>query len=130
MIEQANEELERLTGELEEAKDRRRENASSSKGGIWYLIECGVDHLEETVDEGTAEGSLLPGDVIEFAVITFLESRAKGKYDRRRTGGDMTHGKGVNALENFGEVTRGLMGMYEIGTEEYEWLKIKTPKWD
>ena len=130
MIEKENEEVERLSGELEEAKDRRRENASLSKGGIWYLIECGVDHLEETVEEGTAEASILPGDDIEFAIITFLESRAKGKYNRRRTGGDMTHGKGMNALENFGEVTRGLIGMYDIGTEEYEWLKIKSAIWD
>ena len=94
------------------------------------MSECGVDHLEQTVEEGTAEGSSLPGDDIEFAIITFLETRAGGKYDRRRTGGDMTHGKGMNALENFGEVTRGLMGMYDVGTAEYEWLKIETPTWD
>ena len=94
------------------------------------MIECGVDHLEQTVEEGTAEGSSLPGDDIEFAIITFLETRTGGKYDRRRTGGDMTHGKGMNALQNFGEVTRGLMGMHDMGTEEYGWLKIETPKWD
>ena len=67
-IEEANEEVERLTGELEEAKDRRRENASSSKGGTWQLIECGVDHLEETVEEGTSEGTSLPLNDIEFAM--------------------------------------------------------------
>ena len=50
-------------------------------GGTWHLIECGVDHLEQTVEEGTAEGSSLPGDDIEFAIITFLETRAGGKYD-------------------------------------------------
>ena len=79
-IEEANEEVERLTGELEEAKDRRRKNASTSKGGTWHLIECGVDHLEQTVEEGIAEGSSLPGDGIEFAIITFLERRT----DRRQ----------------------------------------------
>ena len=72
MIEEANEELERVTGELEEAKQNRRENASSSKGSIWHWIECGIDHLEETVDECTAEDSILPGDDLEFSVVTFV----------------------------------------------------------
>ena len=43
------------------------------------MIECGVDHLEEAVEGATAEGSLLPGDGIEFAIITFLETRARDK---------------------------------------------------
>ena len=34
IIEKANEEFERLTGELEEAEDDRRKNARSSKGGL------------------------------------------------------------------------------------------------
>ena len=42
----------------------------------------------------------------------------------------MTHGKGMNALANFREVTWGLMSMYEVGKEEYEWLKAEMQTWD
>ena len=60
MTEQGSKELERLTGKLEETKHNIRENACLSKGGIWCLIKCDVDHFKETADKGTAEGSLLP----------------------------------------------------------------------
>ena len=42
-------------------------------------------------------GSALPREDIEYAIADFLESRAKGGYDMRRTGGDMTNGKAMNA---------------------------------
>ena len=100
------------------------------RGGVWYLIMCGVDHLDETVEESTEDGSALPREDIEYALADFPESWAKGGYDRRRTGGDTTNGKAMNAMQNFGEVTRGLMGMYDPGTEENEWLALETLKWD
>ena len=93
---------------MEDAKERRRVYAQSSKGGMFYLIMCGADHLWEKAEEGMAEGSTLPGNDIEYALATFLESRAKGGFDRRRTGGDMTNGKAMTAMQNFGEVVHGL----------------------
>ena len=74
--------------------------------------------------------SMLPGDAIEYALANFLESRAKGSFDRRRTGGDMTNGKAMTAMQNFGEVARGLLGMYDPGTVEHDWLGTETPKWE
>ena len=76
-----------------------------------------------------AEGSTLPGEDIEYGIATFFESRAKGGFDRRRTGGDMTNGKAMTAMQNFGEVVKGLMGMYDPRTKEHDWLKGETRKW-
>ena len=38
---------------------------------------------------------------MEFAWINFLETRGKEKFDRKRTGTEMTNGKGMNCLQNF-----------------------------
>ena len=123
LIERAREELKIWKEELEEVKEKRRETARSSKGGMWHLIMCGVDHLEETVEESMEEGCALPRKDVECALADFPESWAKGGYDRRRTGGDMTNGKAMNAMQNFGEVTRGLKGMHDPGAEEHEWCQ-------
>ena len=76
-----------------------------------------------------SEDSLLPGDDIELGLQLFPETRAGGGYDRRRTGGDMTNGKAMNAMMNFSEVSKGLLGMYDPGTEEHTWLVEETAKW-
>ena len=77
-----------------------------------------------------ADGSKLPLEDMEHAFIKFPETRGKGSFDFKRTGKEMTNGKGMNALDNFDQVSIGLLGMYPPGSEEHEWLKIKTVKWN
>ena len=67
---------------------------------------------------------------MEFAWIKFLETRGKGKFDRKRTGTEMTNGKGMNCLQNFTQVTTAMMAMYEPNSMEHQWLWGKVHKWD
>ena len=41
----------------------------------------------------------------------------------------MTNDKGMNMLQNWFIVTEGLMALYAVDTELYEWLTIETRKW-
>ena len=42
----------------------------------------------------------------------------------------MTNGKSLTAMKNYKYVTQGLLGMYEQGSKEHNWLKEKAPKWE
>ena len=107
----------------------RREHALTSRGGTAELISCAVDHLEVKYKEGRGENSSLPREDMEYYFIKFLETVAKGSFDRKRPGQEMTNGKGMTALENFGKVTSGMMDLYDPESEEYVWLDRETPKW-
>ena len=125
----ARETVNELVEELEEAKEERRQHALKSKSGTYHLIMCGIDHLEEHFKTAMREGSALPREEMEYAYMHFLESRARGQFDKRRTGVEMTNGKSLTAMKNYKYVTQGLLGMYEQGSKEHNWLKEKAPKW-
>ena len=72
--------------------------------------------------------SKLPKEELKFCWIKLLE-RARGKFDMKRAGTEMTNGNGINMLENYSVVTDGLMKVFPEGTEIYEWLSEKTPRW-
>ena len=98
---------------LEEEADtllaERREHALTYRGGTAELISCAVDHLEVKYKVGRGENSNLPREDMEYSFIKFLETVTKGSFDRKRPGQEMTNGKGMTALENFGKVTSGMM---------------------
>ena len=54
----------------------------------------------------------------------------EGPFDFKRTGTEMSPGKGMNALDNFDQFSIGLLGIYPPGSKEHEWLKIKTVEWN
>ena len=122
--------LANLEEELEEAINDRHEHARTSDVGFLHQILSGLDYMEEKFEEGMADGSKLPLEDMELGFIKFLETRGKGSFDFKRTGTEMTNGKGMNALDNFDQVSVGLLGMYPPGSEEHEWLKIETTKWN
>ena len=72
--------------------------------------------------------SKLPKEELEFCRIKLLE-RLRGRFDMKRAGTEMTNGNGINMLENYSVVTDGLMKVFPEGTEIYEWLSEKTPRW-
>ena len=50
-----------------------------------------ADQLEEKIEEGTRKESKLPKEELEFRRTKLLES-ARGKFDIKRTGTEMTNG--------------------------------------
>ena len=41
----------------------------------------------------------------------------------------MTNGNGIHLLENYSFATNGSMKVFPEGTDIYEWLSKKTPRW-
>ena len=110
--------------------EERRQCALTSRGGTAELILYAIDHFDVKYNEGSGENSNLPQEDMEYLFIKFLETMAKGSFDRKQPGQEMTNGKGMTALENFGKVTSGMMGLYYPGSDKCLWLRRKTPKWE
>ena len=99
-----------------------RTHAASENGGMPHQILCGIDFFEEQYDMVMADTVHLPVGPMNFAWIRFLETRGGGKFDHKRTGTEMTNGKGMKCLQNFKKVTSAMLGMWGPGTREYVWL--------
>ena len=67
---------------------------------------------------------------MKHAWIKFIETRGKGSFDKKRTGTEMTNGKGMNCLQNFNKITKAMISMYDVNTQEHEWLKKRSPDWE
>ena len=74
------------------------------------------------------KGSKLPKEELEFCRIKLLE-RARGTFDMKMAETEMTNGNGIYLLENYSFVTNGSMKVFPEGTDIYEWLSKKTPRW-
>ena len=81
--------------EIEEARDN-----------FGRIHKQGMNLLETAANEGNCETSKLTHDLVTFCALKALESRAKGKFDHKRTGTEQTNGKGMNSLHNFVEEVR------------------------
>ena len=127
-MEAAQDRLSELREEEANIREQRREHALTADTGPVNLINIATDQLEEKVEEGMRKDSKLPREELEFCRIKLLE-RARGKFDMKRAGTEMTNGNGINMLENYSVVTDGLMKVFPEGTEIYEWLAEKTPIW-
>ena len=86
-----------------------------------------MNQLEKKVEEEMMKDSKLPKEELEFCQIKLLE-RARGKFDMKRAGTEMTNRNRINMLENYSVVTDRLMKVFPEGTEIYEWLSEKTPR--
>ena len=67
---------------------------------------AGIDYFEETFEEGTRDFSNRPGKETEYSAVTFLGSRAKGYFNPKCMGREMTNERGVATLSNFKEATK------------------------
>ena len=85
-----------------------------------------MEHYKETMKN--TDNAI--GELMDFAWIKFLETRGRGKFDCKRTGTEMTNGKGMNCLKNFKRVTEGLVSLYQPDTKEHDWLLLRIPKWE
>ena len=72
----------------------------------------------------------MPAGPMHFGWIRFLETRGKGSFDHKRTGTEMTNGKGMNCLKNFPKVTSALLAMFDPGSREHAWLSERIGKWE
>ena len=86
-----------LQNTLSTLREERRQHALSANTGTVNLIRCGFDHVKEVFEIGTSENSLLPGEEVEYCFIKLLQ-RARGSFDLKQTGTEMTNGNGINML--------------------------------
>ena len=100
---------------METLLEEQHRHALMSCAGKADLISCAIDHLEVKHKEGTCEGSNFPREDMDYSLIELLGTVANGSFDRKRPGQEITNGKGMTALENFGKVTSGMMGLYPPG---------------
>ena len=118
-----------LEKEAEEIREKQRE-LSRAELGTAQLIACGIDYVEGKFDKNITAGSDLSTNRMKHAWIKFIETRGKGSFDKKWTGTEMTNGKGMNCLQNFNKITKAMISMYDVNTQEHEWLKKRNPDWE
>ena len=109
--------------------EERHQHALQSDTGIGNRLRAGMITLKEKVDTGMRKESKLPKEALAFCYLKLLQ-RAGATFDMRRTGTEMTVGRGINMLEKWPVVAEGLLKLFDRGTTIYEWLVEKTPKWE
>ena len=98
--------------------------------GVLNQILGGLDELKTKVDKGNKVGSNLPRDELGFAAVKTIETRGKGKFDHKRTGTEQSNGNGIDFLQNFKEVPKALLGMYQPDDPTHQWLTKESLKWE
>ena len=120
--------LSKLREDEANIQEKRRQHALTANIRPVNLINIATYQLEGRVEERMRKESKLPKEELGFFFRIKLLERARGEFNMKRTGTEMTNENGINMLEDSSMVTNGLMKMFPEGTNIYEWLSENTPK--
>ena len=119
--------IERLYKKQKELEKELRGKSESTMLGDYNLLRAGIMEFKAVLD-GRVKDSNRPESDLQFVLWKAIESRAGGRLDPKRSGMDQTNAAAMNSVENCDKVFDALLGMYPLGHEVHEWLRIKVEK--